>query len=400
MRKGAWSMKSLSSLLLMSLTFGAAAPVAASPRRPVAAWPGVSDVLLNVAVAAPVAAASVAAWLNDSEQPGSVLVFPKFIRGSFADPFVTGQTAQARTELEISVVCPTGATCGANQAVTLRAHWVCGGVGCAETSFDLKTTVGGSLYFNPEGVTVLLGVITANAFPSNATTTIPLPPCDRGYLIVWAVDGNGNAIKFDGLIGDGLLRDGTDGFPWISGRGYNAIPIQAGDGVVNTGDPTDLNGDGHLDFDGNEYQMITGTIFGTVRYENLATAVEGPVETDLTLLTLDVASNRPNALTSVGLDFYTPDEQFVDAGTSFYCWREQRLTDINATFTEQKMGRKGLVVSTYAQQVDGFGITKPVTLLGIIETKEFYNAFPTVISRDYAYSLFNDGNPVATTFLP
>src|SRR5437879_9357541 len=103
MRKGAWSMRTLSSLLLVSLSIGVVAPAAARPRAPVAAWPGVSDVLLNVAVAAP-AAAPVAAWLNDSEQPGSVLVFPKFIRGTYADPFVTGQTAQARTELEISEI--------------------------------------------------------------------------------------------------------------------------------------------------------------------------------------------------------------------------------------------------------------------------------------------------------
>src|SRR5256712_4069866 len=241
MRKGVWSMKSLSSLLLVSLSIAVAAPAAARPRALVAAWPGVSDVLLNLAVAAPVAAAPVAAWPNDSEQPGSVLVFPKFIRGTFDDTRVSGQLFQAKTELEISVRCPEGATCGANQAVRLRAHWVCPGSStnpiCAEASFDLETTVGGSLYFNPEGVVVVLGVATANAFPSNATTTIPLPPCDRGYLIVWAIDGNDTAIKFDGLIGDGILRDGTDGFPWISGRGYNAIPFQAGDGVLGPGDP-------------------------------------------------------------------------------------------------------------------------------------------------------------------
>src|SRR2546425_9964373 len=100
-------MKSLSSLLLVSLSIAVAAPATARPRAPVAAWPGVSDVLLNLAVAAPVAAAPVAAWPNDSEQPGSVLVFPKFIRGTFADPFNLAPDGTprvtARTELEISV---------------------------------------------------------------------------------------------------------------------------------------------------------------------------------------------------------------------------------------------------------------------------------------------------------
>src|SRR5207253_7301479 len=211
----------------------------------------------------------------------------------------------------------------------------------------------------------------------------PVPPCDRGYLIVWAIDGDDTAIKFDGLIGDAILRDpSTDPDARLSARGYNAIPIQAGDGVVSTGDPTDLNGDGNLDFDGSEYQAVTGKIFGTVRYESAV--APGAVETDLTLLTLDVASNRPNPLTSVGLDFFTPDEQFVDTGTSFVCWKEQRLTDINAGLTQQRMGRKGLVVSTYAEQ-DGV----PVTLLGLVETKELFAT--TVNNRDYAYSLFNDG---------
>src|SRR5438132_11418499 len=126
-------------------------------------------VLLSIGVAAPVAA-----WTNDSEQPGSVLVFPKFIRGTYNDARVSGQLVHARTELEISVRCPEGATCGPKQAVRLRAHWVC--PGCNEASFNLVTTVGGSLYFNPEGVVDILGVATANAFPSNATTTIPQPP--------------------------------------------------------------------------------------------------------------------------------------------------------------------------------------------------------------------------------
>src|SRR3989442_13373835 len=32
-------------------------------------------------------------------------------------------------------------------------------------------------------------------------------PCDRGYVIVWVVNINGTPIKFDGLIGDAILRE-------------------------------------------------------------------------------------------------------------------------------------------------------------------------------------------------
>ena len=349
-------------------------------------------VLLSIGLATPVAA-----WSNDSEQPGSVLVFPKFIRGTGNDLGVSGQAVHAITEIEISVRCPDGATCQPRQDVRLRGHWVCPGSSatteCAETSFDLTTTVDGSLYFNPEGVTVIGGVVTASVFPSNATTTIPSPPCNRGYLIVWAIDGNNTAIKFDGLIGDAIIRAPTPVFGPTTARAYNAIAIQAGDGVGNTGDPTDLNGDGNLDFDGSEYQAITGRIFGTVRYEN-AGATEGVVETDITLLTLDVASNRPNSLTSVGLNFYTTGEDLVDTATSFYCWKEQRLIDINPSFTEQRMGRKGLVESYFAEQNSA-----PVTLLGLIETQEGYSGFG-LPGRSYSYLLYHDGNPVVTTFKP
>src|SRR2546421_4355079 len=107
-----------------------------SPKLPQLARSGASNmtslrslllVLLGIGVATPVAA-----WSNDSEQPGSVLVFPKFIRGTFND--VTGQSTQAAhavTELEISVVCPKGQTCGRDpitgkfDKVFMRAHWVC-----------------------------------------------------------------------------------------------------------------------------------------------------------------------------------------------------------------------------------------------------------------------------------
>jgi hypothetical protein len=70
MRKGAWSMKTLSSLLLVSLSIGVAAPAAARP--PVVTLPGVSDVLLNLNVAAPAPAGprilDAASWLLNADR--------------------------------------------------------------------------------------------------------------------------------------------------------------------------------------------------------------------------------------------------------------------------------------------------------------------------------------------
>src|SRR5216117_82364 len=98
-------MCSLRNSLLLLLCIGVAAPAAARPRGPAAVWPGVSDVLLNVRVPAMTAARHirVAAWGEDSEEPGSVLVFPSVHTGRV-------NTADAgvlpRTRFEISVTCP------------------------------------------------------------------------------------------------------------------------------------------------------------------------------------------------------------------------------------------------------------------------------------------------------
>jgi hypothetical protein len=123
-------------------------------------------VVLTLGVAAPVGA-----WdLNDSEAPGSVIVFHKFIRGTVETP---DQGPLPRTQFEISATCPKGASCSlSGQEVILRAHWVCPGNldgVCEQSEFILFTTVYGTLVFSPEEIS-------------------PTPPCDRGYLIAWVVD--------------------------------------------------------------------------------------------------------------------------------------------------------------------------------------------------------------------
>src|SRR5437660_1076230 len=60
--------------------------------------------------------------LADSQEPGSVIVFPKFIKGTVSLP--EGGSAPA-TEIEVAVVCPTGFTCPEHMPVKIRFHWVC-----------------------------------------------------------------------------------------------------------------------------------------------------------------------------------------------------------------------------------------------------------------------------------
>ena len=192
-------MCSLRNSLLLLLCIGVAAPAAARPRGPAAVWPGVSDVLLNVRVPAMTAARHirVAAWGEDSEEPGSVLVFPSVHTGRV-------NTADAgvlpRTRFEISVTCPPDDPdfdCSSVGTVYLRAHWVCGGDAtgvCAEVDFNLSTTINGTITFNTENIGPRTDDVPA---PPNCVSNPGEEEEGGGYLIVWVIDSpsSGRAIK-------------------------------------------------------------------------------------------------------------------------------------------------------------------------------------------------------------
>jgi hypothetical protein len=364
--------------------------------------------------------------LNDSEEPGSLIVFPKFISGQTAggDP---------RSEFEISVVCPpgfkdpnTGTGClppyGEGFRIKIRAHWVCPGAQdinkkfiCRETDFDLFTTVFGTVAFNPANVgagafPVASGSAATgiNAPPTVFSPTVtaqrvPAPPCPQGYLIAWVVNANDQPIKFDALIGDAVIRDPDTGAP----SAYNATPIQAAPGLA-PGAPIPFPaGPGALALTGTAYQAVPGLVEAPVRF---AQAAAGPppctaVQTDLTLLTLDVDSNAPNLPTFVELDFYNANEVIFSTFTEFICWTEVSLTEIDPNLTvDGTTTRKGLVVSGPAQKFDFVGITNQeasnnVTILGLVTTTVTQTpAVGPSSSFSYTYQMFNDSTPVPTNF--
>jgi hypothetical protein len=335
--------------------------------------------------------------LSDSQEPGSVIVFPKFIQGTVALP--EGGTAPI-TELEIGVVCPKGVICPEHEPIKLRLHWVCGATEadaatsfvCKETDFDVNATVFEKIVLTPNGEPIgTYGAGLPNHFSPAANC-----PQGGGYLIAWVINpANDKPIKFDGLIGDAVLR--------VSGTaeaGYDAIPIQADPGLAN-GAAVTTNGNGALIFDGNpgHYTLVTGQVMGDVRYENVSTP---PTFTTgfLTLLTLDVKSNRPNNPVFVDLDFFggnpsaIGNENQLSTSTDFICWEEIRLYDISLDLTTTVMGRKGVFVS--APAVDTTGTN--VTLLGLSETREgSATAFPL---RENFSGLFNPSVGVPTKFVP
>jgi hypothetical protein len=326
---------------------------------------------------------------------GSALVFPKFIRGTVALP--EGGTAPA-TELEIGVVCPTGVTCSEDQTIKIRFHWVCGSSEanlagsfvCAETDFDVTATVWEKIVLTPDG-----------SFPGVSSRIVPAAQCPRGYLIGWVINDSDQPIKFDGLIGDAVLREsGT------AEASYDAVTIQAFSLTPNL-QPIGTVG-GPLVFDGtmDHYRKVPGRIFGDIRYANL-TAPPTFTTASITLLTLDVNSNRPNNPVFVDLAFFggnssaIGNENGVSTFTEFICWTEQRIVDIDANLTTTLMGREGVFASDAATKVGIFGIddkTGPVTLLGLVETME--GPTPGSAAREYIATPFNDGVGVPTCFVP
>jgi hypothetical protein len=346
--------------------------------------------------------------LSDSQEPGSVIVFPKFIQG--IAPLPEGPVTP-QTELEIGVVCPKGVTCSEHQAIKIRFHWVCGTTEadlagsfvCKETDFDINATVFEKIVLTPNGEAAGFYPVAGGGLP---TKFAPAANCPNGggYLIGWVISPtNDKPIKFDGLIGDAQLR--PTGFGFLAARlgSYNAIPIQADPGLA-SGAPITTNGNGALMFDGapGHYLAVTGQVAGDVRYSNFTIGTT-EINGSLTLLTLDVKSNRPNNPVFVDLDFFggnpsaIGNENQLSTSTEFICWEEIALTDINPALTTTTLGRKGVFVSAPAVKVGIHGIQDdvgPTTLLGLSEVAEGVN------SRVSFTGLFNSSVPVPTHFLP
>jgi len=176
--------------------------------------------------------------LTDSKEPGSVIVFPKFIGGRSAagGPVNVDGVTLPRTEIELGIVCPPGVTptltvCFEHQSFKVRGDWVCPGSQafdskgiCEDTSFEVFISIDGKSAFPADGGTYF----------SNQPH-VQAPQCKNGYLIMWVVDNANRPIKFDGLIGDAVLRGPNNAAPSTSVAAgfstavssYSAIPIQA-----------------------------------------------------------------------------------------------------------------------------------------------------------------------------
>jgi hypothetical protein len=360
-----------------------------------------------------------------SEEPGSVVVFPKFLRGLV----VVDGVSLPQTEIEVGIVCPhhtvvntDGTTtivnefCAEHQPVKIRFSWVCPAFQgmdsqiCRQNNFDVFGTVNGKIVFDPENLTIT----------GSNSVNVATPPCPMGYLIGWVINpANDQPVKFDGLVGDQVIRESPTAV-----SAFNAIPIQAADetsssfgttpvvgtSVITTG--PSVVGLPQLEFDGvvGHYKAVSHTIMGDVKFTNDPASGALPIRSAsfLTLLTLDVLSDFPNNPTIVNINWWNESnalspnsplsEKLLSTSLEFICWTEIPLISIDPNLTASQMGtRKGVFRSTQATKVGFAGVadtTGPVTLLGLVETLEG----PTLTERTYFYPTFNNSDPVATSF--
>ena len=350
----------------------------------------------------PVNPALSTATLANSQEPGSVLVFPLFESGSVTAPpdAPYGAASLPKSSFEISVACPNGSTCFDGQDVDIHLEWVCSGnqtFVCQEKNFLLNTTVNGTIRFNPNGGQCEPAAAFQNL---EGCGPVPAPRCAKGYLIAWVVIESGQPIKFDALIGDAQIRESSTAV-----TAYNAIPIQAAPSRA-TGAVLPTGTSGALKFDGSAYQAVTGTIIGSVQYDNVNMASVDQDTTSLILLTLDTLSNRPNYPTFVDLNFYDEIENVNSVSTAFVCFEETGSLLNDFGLSSATNTPKGLVQSTRAEKSAVLGITDtagPVTLLGLVVTREcdaVLGCGGSNTLRHFTYPLSNDSIPVATSFVP
>jgi len=314
----------------------------------------------------PIFAQAAEAIPSPSEEPGSVIVFPKFTKGTVV---VDGGT-KPQTEIEVRVGCPSGATCTEDEQVKIRFHWVCPGNSdtpsnyvCREADFDVRLAVNGKASLNPEN---------PNPLENNSGSAAP---CASGYLIGWVISPvTGRPIKYDGLTGSAILRDGRGAI-----QSYEAFAIQADRNLANRAEiATDIDprtGASSLVFDGGagHYQVVAGAVPANLEYYKLT----GPLATDeafLILLTLDVRLNRPNYPTFIDLDFRNEEGLLASTSWNFRCWAEIQHAVMGGNFTlAGAQNRNGVILAGRAEKVP-FGavsdIPGPSTLLGLVPADE------------------------------
>ena len=139
-----------------------------------------------------------------------------------------------------------------------------------------------------------------------------------GYLYVYAVK-EGVPVTFNHLIGQLATFDGIETLEY----GMNACPFN---GQTDEGTSTDVDGDGHRDFDGVEYEQVQDQFFFP-RFFGQSDAFESEA------IFLNM-SGGTQFLTTIDILSYNDNELAFSSEYTFNCWTRVYLADISGAFLE------------------------------------------------------------------
>ena len=243
------------------------------------------------------------------EQPGSVLIFPKFNIGP-----------DYSTQLRITNIHETA-------YVTVKLNYVCPGV---KRVNDLCRSLDRTLTMTPHE-TRIIDVADHN------------PPCEKGFVVAFAQNYGlllpKTPISFNYLTGSYHISQGRN----LASE--NALAVQS---PLPCFVPTtyDLVG---LDDDDDAVEIPVGAlVFGTqAPYKALGSelytdfrAIDNVIDNGsrLTLLSLDTLAGQQNPATSVYVYFWNAAETPFSSTHEFVCWDSVRLDNIDLNFLEENLG--------------------------------------------------------------
>jgi hypothetical protein len=162
------------------------------------------------------------------------------------------------------------------------------------------------------------------------------PNNKQGYLYIFAKDAQNNPIVWNHLVGSLLVISGLESFDYsvnpVAFRGIGSLGgAEQPDGTL-----TDLNGNGHLDLDGMEYEPAPDSITIPRFLGQDSVGPEGaPGGLFMSQLILIALSGGQQFVTTVDFCIFNDNEEVFSSEWTFFCWDKPYLTDISNIFGNQ-----------------------------------------------------------------
>lgn len=155
-------------------------------------------------------------------------------------------------------------------------------------------------------------------------TSADNPQQEAGYLYVYALDRALEPGGFDVFIGQMLIVDGIHSWDYS----VNALDFRAG---VGHRKETDIDGDGHRDLNGSEYEMAPNELLVPRFFGQGDASNPHGVFSDLILIALSGGSHFQ---TTVEFNVYNDNGEMFSAEYTFRCWKKVALGEVSGVFSQ------------------------------------------------------------------